>query len=215
MNDMRYALVLEWFHRLREWTESLARTPYGAGALFGLSLAEASFFPIPPDILLLALAFVRPERSFWYATLCTVASVLGGLLGYAIGWYGGRPLLGRLFSADRVRYAHDIFERYEAWAIGVAGLTPIPYKFFTISAGALGVNLPVFVVMSVLSRGARFFALAAMVWWFGAAVERFIDRYFNLLAIGFLVLLAAGFVVVRFAVRRRAPVPPPPAGNDA
>ena len=212
---MQLALVLEWFHRLRSWTESLAHTPYGGAALFGLSLAEASFFPIPPDVLLLALSFVRPELSFWYATLCTVGSVVGGLLGYAIGWYGGRPLLGRLLPADRIRYVHDQFERYEGWAIGVAGLTPIPYKIFTISAGAFGVNLRVFAVASVLSRGARFFAIAALVWWFGAAVERFIDRYFNLLAMGFLVLLAGGFVAVHFAVRRHNLAHPAVPRDDA
>jgi membrane protein YqaA with SNARE-associated domain len=195
---------LEWLHRLRDWTESLAHTPYGGVALFGISLAEASFFPIPPDVLLIALALVRPEWSFWYAGLCTAASVIGGLLGYGIGYFGGRPLLDRMFAADRIRHAHDVFERYEGWAIGIAGLTPIPYKIFTISAGALGVNLPVFVIASVLSRGARFFAVGGLIWLFGAAIESFIDRYFNILAVAFLVMLAAGFVLIRYWARRHA-----------
>jgi membrane protein YqaA with SNARE-associated domain len=198
----------DWLHRLRDWTESLAHTPYGGAALFGISLAEASFFPIPPDILLIALAIVRPERSFWYAGVCTAASVLGGLLGYSIGYFGGRPLLHRLFAEHRIRHAHDVFERYEAWAIGIAGLTPIPYKIFTISAGALGVNLPVFVIASILSRGARFFAVGGLIWLFGAAIENFIDRYFNILAVVFVVLLAAGFFVIRYWAKRHAAAMP-------
>lgn len=194
--------LFEWLHRVREWTESLARNPYGGVALFGISLAEASFFPIPPDVLLLALAVARPEYSLWYAAIATAGSVLGGLLGYGIGSFGGRPLLSRLISEEKIRLAHDVFQRYEGWAIGVAGLTPIPYKIFTLSAGALRVNLTVFFVASLLSRGARFFAEGLLIWYFGKALQGFIDRYFNLLAILFLVVLAGGFFLLRMLAKR-------------
>ena len=118
------------------WVESFAATPYGVWALFVISFAESSFFPIPPDVLLIALCLARPEQSLWFAFVCSVASVLGGMAGYGIGYYGGRPLVKRLFKPEKVRAVERLYERYNAWATGIAGLTPLPYKLFTISGGA-------------------------------------------------------------------------------
>ncbi len=201
-DSMNLLFLFDWIRALRDWTESLAMAPYGPAALFAISLAEASFFPIPPDILLMALAVARPEKSLEYAGIATVASVLGGLLGYGMGYYGGRPILKKLFSERRIQMTHDAFQRYEGWAIAAAGLTPIPYKIFTISAGALRVNLPIFLIASLLSRGARFFAVGILIWYFGEAIREFIDRNLNLLAVLFLVLLFGGFLVVRYLALR-------------
>ena len=119
-----------------------------------------------------------------------------------MGYYGGRPILKKLFSERKIQLAHDAFQRYEGWAIGVAGLTPIPYKIFTISAGALRVNLPIFLIASILSRGARFFAVGILFWYFGEAIRQFIDKYLNLLAVLFVVLLIGGFLMLRFLAGR-------------
>ncbi|MBI4161001.1 MAG: DedA family protein [Acidobacteria bacterium] len=198
---------------MRAWTESLAGSPHGSAALFAVAFAESSFFPVPPDVLLLALAVARPEHSLWYATVCTAGSVVGGLAGYGIGVAGGRPLLRRLFAPGRIVHAHDMFQRYEGWAVAIAGFTPIPYKLATISAGALRVDFRVFAVASILSRGARFFLEGILIWWFGGAIRSFLDRYFDLLAVVFLVLLLAGFVALRLVAGRTRTRSRLPAGG--
>jgi len=195
-----------WVRRLYDWVLHWADTPHGGRALFGLSFAESSFFPIPPDPLLMALCLGAPKRSFRFALITTVASVLGGLLGYALG-AGAWSVVGDWFyqfvpgvdahAFDRVQALYD---RYDFWAVFMAGLTPIPYKVFTLSSGVFGINLGVFVVASFLSRGLRFFAVAALIYHFGAPVSRFIDRYFNLLSWAFALLLILGFVVVKMVL---------------
>ena len=124
---------MEWAKQLYDWMLSWADSPYGVPALFGLALAESSFFPLPPDVLLIALALGNPVNAWWFATVATVGSVLGGALGYGIGLYGGRPVLKKIMGQERVDVVHDYFQRYESWAILIAGFTPIPYKIFTIT----------------------------------------------------------------------------------
>jgi len=192
--------------RLYDWVLHWAYTPYGVPALFVLAMAESSFFPIPPDPLLLALCLGAPLRAFRFAMVATVASVVGGLIGYGIGALGWQALEGVFFqwvpgvTPAAFAEVQSLYDRWDFWAIFVAGLTPIPYKVFTISAGVFGVNLPVFVVASIASRGLRFFAIAALIHYFGAPVARFIDRYFNVLTLVFAGLLVLGFVLVRFAL---------------
>jgi membrane protein YqaA with SNARE-associated domain len=181
---------------LYHWMLGWAASPYGVPALFCLALAEASFFPLPPDILLIALALGAPDHALWYALVCTLGSTVGGMLGYGIGRVGGRPLLDRLVAKEKTRRIHEYFERYEAWAIGIAGFTPVPYKVFTISAGAFWINFPRFVVASVLSRGARFFLVAGLIMLFGDTVRDLLHRYFNLFTVLFMVLLVGGFYLV-------------------
>ena len=187
----------EWLRGLLHWVESFAGTPHGTWALFVLSFAESSFFPIPPDILLIALCVGDPDRALWFALVCSVASVLGGILGYGIGYWGGRPLLVRFFSAHRVAAVKRYYDRYDAWATGVAGLTPLPYKLFTISGGAFAIDFKVFVIASVASRSLRFFAVGLLIHFFGPAIQLFMNRYLNLLTIAFVILLVLGFWLVQ------------------
>jgi membrane protein YqaA with SNARE-associated domain len=188
--------------RLYDWVLGWARTPYGIPALVVLALAEASFFPIPPDPLIIALCLGAADRSFRIAAWATAASVAGGILGYLIGM-GAWAALDEFFftwipgfTPETFERVGALYERYDFLAIFVAGLTPIPYKVFTVSAGVFGIAFPVFVLASALSRGLRFFAVAGLVWKFGEPITRFIDRYFNLLAIAFAVLLVLGFLLV-------------------
>lgn len=187
------ARARELLHDLLAWVEGFAATPYGTWALFWIAFAESSFFPVPPDVLLIALCLGDPSRSFWFALICSLGSVMGGAAGYGIGRWGGRPLLLKLFSKKRIEAVSAYFDRYNAWAVGIAGLTPIPYKIFTIAGGACTIDFRIFMLASVVSRSARFFAIAALMWWFGEPIKGFIDEYLGWLTIAFVVLLIAGF----------------------
>lgn len=183
---------------------SWAHKPHGAVALFVLSFAESSFFPIPPDVLQIALSLSRPKRSFYFAIVSTVASVLGGIAGYMIGLYFMEAIgynIVKLYGfSEKFDYIQNLYRRYDAWAVGIAGFTPIPYKVFTIAAGAFQIKFWVFVAASAVSRAARFFIVAALIYKYGTPVKSFIDRYFNILTIAFTVLLIAGFVVIRLVI---------------
>ena len=183
----------EFLHELLSWVEGFAATPYGTWALFAIAFAESSFFPIPPDVLLIALCIGEPEKSLWFALVCSVGSVVGGAAGYGIGLAGGRPLLLRLFSRERVAVVASYFDRYNAWAVGIAGLTPIPYKIFTIAGGAFAIDFRIFLIASIVSRSLRFFAIAGLMWWFGEPIREFIEAYLGWLTIAFVVLLVGGF----------------------
>ncbi|RJX34635.1 MAG: DedA family protein [Desulfarculus sp.] len=187
-----------------EWVTHFAQTPYGAWALFAISFAESSFFPIPPDVLLLALAAVDPQASLWFATITTVGSVLGGMFGYFIGLKGGRPLMLRLFSHEKIRVVEDYYQRYDVWAVGAAGLTPLPYKLFTITAGVFVLNFPRFVIASAASRGLRFYAEGFFFWFFGPSIQGWIQEYFGWITFGFLVCLVGGFWLVKHLGKRAA-----------
>ena len=149
---------------LIEWMTGWAQTPSGGTALFLLAFAESSFFPIPPDVLLIAMAMLRPELAFKLALICALGSVLGGMFGYGIGLVGGRPLLHKLFSQSKIQTVKRAFEKYEIWAIAVAGFTPVPYKVFTLSAGTFEIPFKPFVLVSALSRSARFFLVAGCIY---------------------------------------------------
>lgn len=188
--------------RLYDWVLSWADTPWGVPALVALSFAEASFFPIPPDPLLMALCLGAPSRSLRIAAWATFASVVGGIAGYLLG-AGAWSLVSDFFytwvpgvTPDAFATVQDMYDRWDFRAVFLAGLTPLPYKIFALSAGVFAINFPVFVFASALSRGLRFFLVAGLIWKFGAPVTRFIDRYFNLLTLLFGVLLVLGFIVV-------------------
>ena len=168
--------------------------PYGPIGLFVLSFCESSFFPVPPDILLILLAINKPETSFFLAGITTIGSVLGAVFGYFIGIKGGRPLLEKFVSKEKITSVHNYFNKYEAWAIGIAGFTPIPYKIFTIAAGVFYINFTRFIIASIISRGARFFLVGGTIFLFGPAIKTYIERYFNFFTIGFVLLLILGFV---------------------
>lgn len=188
--------------RLYDWVLHWAETPYGTWALFLLAFSESSFFPIPPDVLLIALAVGIPKKSFKYALVCSVGSVLGGCLGYLIGWQFmagiGEKIIAFYGLTQKIEYIKDLYINYDAWAIGIAGFTPIPYKVFTISAGAFNINFPVFIIASTISRSARFFLVGSLIYIFGPRIQTFIDKYFNILAVAFTVLLVVGFVIIKY-----------------
>ena len=187
--------------KMYNWVLHWADTSYGIPALFILAFTESSFFPIPPDVLLIALAIGATAKSFRFASICTAGSVLGGMLGYYIGMMFfeliGYKILDFYGFLDKFALVKEMYLRYDVWFVGIAGFTPIPYKVFTIAAGTFGMNFPVFIVVSALSRGARFFIVSALIWKFGKNIKDFIDRYFNLLLVVFFVLLILGFMVVR------------------
>lgn len=189
-------------HNLYEWVLYWAETPYGIPALFILAFAESSFFPIPPDVLLIALAISIPTRAFRYAFVCSLGSVLGGMFGYMIGWqfYGllGEPIVAFYQGQAKFREVELLYQQYGTWAVFIAGFTPIPYKIFTIASGVFHLNFLNFILASVLSRSARFFLVAAFIWYFGPTIKWFIDKYFNLLVVLFTIALIGGFVLVRY-----------------
>ncbi|RMF89619.1 MAG: DedA family protein [Nitrospinota bacterium] len=190
--------------RLYAWVVHWAETPYGATALFLLAFAESSFFPIPPDVLLIALALSVPARAFWFATVSSAGSVLGGMFGYFLGLQFmeriGYPLLQLYGALDTFAAVQELYQRYEAWAVGIAGFTPIPYKVFTIAAGAFQVHFGVFVLASLLSRSARFFLIALLLYYYGEPIKEFIERYFNLLSLLFVALLVLGFLLIKWVL---------------
>ncbi|MDZ7316934.1 MAG: DedA family protein [candidate division KSB1 bacterium] len=208
----RTAVKPHVIRRLYDWVLSWAESPYGAAALFILSFAEASFFPVPPDALLIALVLGSRAKAFRFAFNCTTASVLGAAFGYWIGhslWWtdGGFSGLANWFFAHVPGFTHALFyrvqglyEQWNFWVIFTAGFTPIPFKVFTISAGAFDVSFPMMILASIVSRGARFFLVAGLIWKWGEPIKSFIDKYFNWLAILFTILLIGGFVVIKYVL---------------
>jgi membrane protein YqaA with SNARE-associated domain len=191
--------------RLYDWVLSWAHTPYGSLALFVLAFAESSFFPIPPDVLLIALAISIPARSFRYALICSVGSLTGGMFGYLIGYMFMEGVGDRVIEIyhfrDNYDYIQELYREYDAWAVGIAGFTPIPYKVFTITAGAFKIDFWVFAIASAVSRGARFFIVGGIIYYYGESIKRFIDRYFNILSIAFVVILITGFAAVKLLLK--------------
>jgi len=193
------------FRRLYDWVLHWAETPYGALALFLLAVAESSVFPVPPDVLLIALSISLPHRAWYYATICSLGSVIGGVIGYLLGW-GFWSLLADFFFTYVPGFTPQLFARVQAlyaehdfWVVFAAGFTPIPYKVITIAAGVFLINFPVFVLASVIGRSARFFLVAGLIRRYGPGIRSFVDRYFNLLSLLFLLLLIGGFLVLKYA----------------
>lgn len=188
--------------RLYDWVLSLAHSGHGTAALFLLSFAESSFFPIPPDVLQIALTLERRSRAFFYAFISAVGSVLGGIAGYAIGW-GLWAAVDQFFfryiiKEQAFHRVEGLYQQYDFWCVFAAAFTPIPYKVFTIAAGVFHISLPMFIIASAIGRSGRFFLVAALLWWFGPPIKSFIDRYFNLLSIVFTVLLIGFFVLLKY-----------------
>ncbi|WP_353200617.1 DedA family protein [Sandarakinorhabdus sp.] len=189
--------------RLYDWTLAKAAGPGAERWLMGISFADSSFFPVPPDVMQIPMSIARPERSLRYAGLSTAASVAGALLGYAIGSVlyqtVGVPLLDFYGYQDKfVSFAADIKANGFLWMLAFAFL-PIPYKVATIAAGSVSLSIPVLIAASILGRGGRFFLVALVLRRFGAKAQELIDRYFNTLALAATVLFVGGFVVVRYA----------------
>ncbi|MCA9731889.1 MAG: DedA family protein [Deferribacteres bacterium] len=194
-----------------DWVLSWADTRYGAFALMLIAFAESSFFPIPPDILLIALVLGARTRAFIFAGICTFSSIIGAVFGYLIGYFIWWSSPGEFSSFAAIFFNHvpgftetlfykikDMYDTWNFWVIFTAGFTPIPYKIFTVSAGAFNINFPMFIIASIVSRGARFFLVAGLLWKYGETIKNFIDKYFNLLAFVFTFLLIGGFLIIKF-----------------
>lgn len=186
--------------RLYDWVLSWSDSPYGSWALFAIAFAESSFFPIPPDVLLVALAVGAHKKAFRFALICTAGSVMGGMLGYLIGWQFmaliGDRIVALFGFADKFARVEQLYNTWDAWVVFIAGFTPIPYKVFTIAAGLFTINFPIFVLASALGRAGRFCLVAGLIYLFGPTIKAFIDRYFNLVVTAFTVLLIGGFVLI-------------------
>ena len=196
---------------LYDWVLNWANSKYGVVALALMAVSEASFFPIPPDVLLIALCLGSQSKSLKYALICSVGSILGAVIGYGIGsilwWSSSNEFTGLAnfffsiipgFSTDVFYSIKDQYEQWNFWIIFTAGFTPIPFKIFTITAGAFDINFILFLIASTISRSARFFLVAGLIWKYGKPIKEFIDKYFNLLAILFTLLLFGGFFLAKF-----------------
>lgn len=187
--------------RLYDRTIRMAEHPRALWALALVAFVESSVFPIPPDVLMIPMVLARPGRAWLIAAVALTASVLGGMLGYAIGALAydeiGRPILESLGKADAMADFNTRFNDFGFWAVLTAGVTPFPYKVITIMSGWTGMPLATFAATSLLARGLRFFLLAGLLWQFGAPIRDFIERRLGLITILFVVLLFGGFYLVR------------------
>lgn len=186
--------------KLYDWVFSLARHRHATRSMAAVSFAESSFFPIPPDVILAPMVLARPDRAYTYAGICTIASVLGGILGYAIGMFLeplGLWILSVLGKASTFEESKALFQQYGVWVILLKGATPIPYKLITISAGIFQFNLALFIALSVLTRAARFYLVAFVLKRWGEPMLKVIERRLALFTVLFVVLLVAGVLAVK------------------
>ena len=200
------------FKNIYNWVLSLSEKKNSDYSISLLSFSESFFFPIPPDVLLIPLCLGNRSRSFYFAFLCSVSSIAGGIFGYFIGktlWWSvpniEYSILANLFfeyvpgvTIDSFSKIKSLYDEWNFWIVFTAGFTPIPFKLITISSGTFNIHFLMFVLASMLSRSARFFLMATLIYIFGEKIRFFIEKYFNILAILFTILLIAGFVVIKF-----------------
>ena len=202
---------MKWIRDLYDWILKWSDSKYGTVALVVLAFSESSFFPIPPDVLLIALALGSRSKAIQYGVLCSIGSIVGAIFGYGIGqflWWSGEGVFSGLaifffdaipgFTRDMFYQIQDKYETWNFWIIFTAGFTPIPFKLFTITSGAFSINFPMFIIASTISRSARFLLVSGLIWKYGAPIQDFIDRYFNKLAILFTILLIGGFFLIKY-----------------
>lgn len=186
--------------------EAWAKSPYGGVALFILAFFESSFFPLPPDALMIPLAVANVRFALGFAAITTAGSLLGAVLGYYIGLRGGRPILNRFFAEDKILFVERQYQKRDVWAVAIAGFTPIPYKIFAIGAGAFRLDFRRFMLASLVGRAGRFFLVGLLITIFGEPIQAAIDDYLDVLALAFVVLLVVGFFVIKLLTRQRQPV---------
>ncbi len=190
------------FRPMYDWVLRLAHHRHALRSLGIVSFAESSFFPIPPDVMLVPMVLARREQAYLIATVCTVASVLGGIFGYAIGYYlwdsVGQWLVQLYHMEAKIETLRQGYADYGAAIILLKGLTPIPFKLVTLASGFFAFNFPLFVILATITRAARFFIIAALLRRFGEPVQAFIEKRLNLFAWGFLILLVGGFAAIAY-----------------
>ena len=195
---LQFAFLSEYFER---WAVPFLK--YGSMGLFILAVIESSFFPLPPDFVLIVLAFESPEKSFYYATICTAGSVIGAVFGWLIGRFGGEPIVKKIIGEKKLDRGKDLLGKYDALAIGIAGFTPIPYKVFTIASGIINMNLPKMLIVSFFARGGRFFLVAAIFFFWGDDAKIWIDKNFAVFTMGIGVGIILVFLVYYYFVKRK------------
>jgi membrane protein YqaA with SNARE-associated domain len=188
-----------------DWTMRLAAHPHALAWLAALACAESIFFPIPPDVMIIPMVLAAREKAWKIAAVATVASAVGGTIGYGVGYFlyaeVGKPIIEFYGYADKYATFQGWYADYGAWIVGAGGFTPIPYKVITIASGVVQLNFATFFVVSVLSRGARFFIVSALLWRFGAPIRGFIEARLGLLALIFFIILFLGFVAISMAIK--------------
>ena len=195
-------LLTRWLRGLYEWTIQWADKPHGTWALFLIAFAESSFFPIPPDVLLIALCVGSRKRSFRFAAICTLGSLMGGMVGYGVGAYAyewiGAPIVQAYHGEAAMAKIKAWYDTYGFWGNLLAAVTPVPYKVFTIASGAFDFSFADFMLASVVGRTLRFFVVAGLLYAFGAPIKAFIEKYFNWCAWVFMILLIGGFILLKY-----------------
>ncbi len=188
--------------RLYQWMIEAAAKKNALWILGIVSFIESSFFPIPPDIMLIPMVVSQPQKAWKIAGVATFASVVGGYLGYAIGYYGydviAKPLLSFYGYLEQFENFKQYYNEYGAWIVFAAGITPFPYKVITIASGVVAMNLVTFGLASIVARGLRFFMVAGLLYFFGESIKKFIEKHFNLLSILFFILLFGGFLLIKY-----------------
>ena len=205
---------MDIFKKLYNWVLNLSNNKNSNYSISLLSLSESFFFPIPPDVLLIPLCLGNRNKALYFAFLCSISSIIGGIIGYFIGktlwWYipgVEYSSMANLFfdyvpglTNDSFNHIKSLYDTWDFWIVFTAGFTPIPFKLITISSGTFNINFTMFVVASIISRSARFFLIAFLIRIFGESIRTFIERYFNLLAILFTVLLIGGFILIKLVL---------------
>jgi len=190
--------------RLYDWTMNAASHKNAPAGLFAVSFIESSFFPIPPDVMLIPMILAQRAKAWLFAAIATLGSVIGGIFGYAIGYFVfesiGVPILNFYGLTDAFQEFAAKYNEWGAWIVFIAGVTPFPYKVITIASGATQLNIVIFMVASILARGLRFYVVAALLYWFGPPIREFIERRLGLVAVVFVVLLVGGFIAIKYLV---------------
>ncbi len=193
---------MKYIRKIYDWTINISQHKNAAWFLGGLSFIESSFFPIPPDVTLIPMCLAKKEKSFLYATIATLGSSLGGLLGYAIGFFLfatiGNAILNFYGLTEAFTSFQNQYNEWGGWIVFAGGLTPIPYKVITIASGVTHMDITLFFVTSVLGRAMRFYLEAALLWKFGTAIKLFIEKYMGILSLLFFALLIGGFVILKY-----------------
>jgi membrane protein YqaA with SNARE-associated domain len=200
-----------WLKKFHVWSLQWANTKWGTWSLFICAFADASFLPLPTPMFFLALALLNITKTYTYALFATLGTLSGAIAGYSIGHFAWISPTGEFtgfadfffnnipgFSVNLFDSIKALFNKWDFWVIFTAGFTPIPYKVFTVTAGVFDINLMMFFIASVVSRGARFFLVAWLLWKFGPGIKRFLEKYFNILALGFTACLIGGVVVIKY-----------------
>ena len=193
---------MNFLNKLYNWTLTKAKHKNAKWYLCLISFAESSFFPIPPDLLLIPMALANKFKALFYAFICTLSSVIGGVAGYAIGYFFYNSVGTHIVEFYHLENSFSIFENYyKQYGILIvlgAGITPFPYKFITIASGVFGLNIFLFIIVSIIGRGLRFYLIAVLLYFFGEKIKLIIDKYFNILTIVFFILLVGSVFIIRF-----------------